>query len=224
MLVTLVRRLGIVGVVTDDTRPRGRRAEYAAQTRQAIIDSARSLYASSGYFATTVEAIAAAARVAPATVYAVGGGKHGLLHILMEQWQTAPVIQATYQRIMAADDPEEILRATAAGTREVREEWADVMRVALNTAPHDPNVAASLAEVTGNYRAGIAITAKRLAETGALKTGLGAAEATDTLWFYFGYSSYFTLTEENHWTLAQAEQWLLGQARSALLRTAGRQD
>ncbi|HUN33613.1 MAG TPA: TetR family transcriptional regulator [Trebonia sp.] len=196
---------------------RGRRADYAALTRQAIIDSARSLFAAKGFFATTVEDIATSARVAPATVYAVGGGKHGLLHTLLDQWQSAPVIEATYQHIGTLADGETILRATAAGTREVREQWGDVMRMMLVTAPHDPRVAESLAAVTGNYRQGIALTAQRLADVRALKPDVSVATATDILWFYFGYSSYFTLTDENGWPLAKAEQWLLAQASSALL-------
>ena len=210
-------RAGIVRLVRQARGTRGRRADYAALTRQAILDTARRLYAANGFFATTVEDIAAGARVAPATVYAACGGKHGLLHTLMDQWQNAPVIQTTYQHITTLSDGQAVLRATASGTREVREQWGDVMRVALATAPHDPRAAASLATVTGNYREGMALTAQRLAGIGALKKGVSAAAATDILWFYFGYSSYFTLTDENKWTLAKAEKWLLGQACSALL-------
>jgi AcrR family transcriptional regulator len=203
--------------VTEANSPRGRRADYAALTRQAIIDTARTLFAAKGFFATTVEDIASGARVAPATVYAVGGGKHGLLRTLIDEWQNAPIIAATYERIATLGDGEAILRATAAGTRQVREQWGDVIRTVLATAPHDPRVAESLAVVTGNYRDGIALTAQRLADTGALKPDVSVAAATDILWFYFGYYSYLTLTDENGWTLADAEKWLLGQASSALL-------
>jgi AcrR family transcriptional regulator len=203
--------------VTEAKGARGRRADYAALTRQAITDSARRLYAAKGFFATTVEDIATDARVAPATVYAACGGKHGLLRTLMDQWQNAPAISATYEHITTSPAGEEILRLTAAGTREVREQWGDVMRVALATAPNDPRVAEALAIVTGNYRYGMELTAQRLADIGALKSGISAADATDVLWFYFGYASYFTLADENGWTLAQAERWLLSQACSALL-------
>jgi hypothetical protein len=44
------------------------------------------------------------------------------------------------------------------------------------------------------------------------------AAASDVLWFYFGYSSYFTLTDENAWSLGEAEKWLLAQASATLLR------
>jgi AcrR family transcriptional regulator len=203
--------------VTEARGARGRRADYAALTRQAITDTARTLFAANGFFATTVEDIASGARVAPATVYAACGGKHGLLSTLMDQWQSAPIIQTTYEHVTALSDGRKILRATASGTREVREQWGDVMRVALTTAPHDPRVADSLATVTGNYRHGMALTAKRLADIGALKSGVSVAATTDVLWFYFGYFSYFTLVHENGWTLAKAEKWLLAQASSALL-------
>jgi AcrR family transcriptional regulator len=206
--------------VTEAKSARGRRADYAALTRQAIIDTARTLFAAKGFFAATVEDIASGARVAPATVYAVGGGKHGLLRTLLDQWQNAPVIQATYERIAGLSDGETILRATASGTREVREQWGDVMRMVLATAPHDPRVAESLASVTGNYRQGMVLTAQRLADIGALKADVSVAAATDVLWFYFGYSSYFTLTDENGWSLAEAEKWLLTQASSVLLAGA----
>jgi AcrR family transcriptional regulator len=195
---------------------RNRRAEYAALTRQAVVDAARKLYAGKGFFATTVEEIAAEADVAPATVYASCGGKYGLLNTLLEQWTSAPVIKSTYERVSALADGEAIVRATAAGTREVRETWGDVMRVVLATAPHDARVAASLGAATAEYRAGVKLTARRLADIGALRNGVDVRAATDILWFYFGYSSYFTLTDENGWSFAKAERWLLEQASAAL--------
>src|SRR5450756_393225 len=162
--------------VTEAKSLRSRRADYAALTRRAIIDAARALFAAKGFFfAATVEDIAAAARVAPATVYAVGGGKHGLLRTLTDEWQNAPVIAATLERIAALGDGEAILRATAAGTREAREQWGDVMRTVLATAPHDPRVAESLAAVTASYRQAVLLAAQRLADTRALKPGTSAA-------------------------------------------------
>lgn len=43
---------------------KGRRAEYAEQTRQAILEAARELFVEQGYFATKVDEIARTARVA----------------------------------------------------------------------------------------------------------------------------------------------------------------
>jgi hypothetical protein len=60
---------------------------------------------------------------------------------------------------------EAILRATASGTREEREQWGDITRMVLATAPHDPSVADSLAAVTGSYRHGMMLIARRLGLT-----------------------------------------------------------
>jgi AcrR family transcriptional regulator len=195
------------------SRP-SRRDEYAAATRAAIIDAARKLFAERGYFATKVEEIAEAARVAPATVYAVTRGKQGLLRTLIEDWSASPRLVNYYKQVEDAADPDLVLRITATGTREVREEWGDVMRVVLATAPHDEDAAAGLAMATRRYRAAFRLVADRLVELG--RTDLGRDRIVDILWFYFGYASYFTLHDDNGWSYAEAEQWLLAQARQAL--------
>jgi len=47
------------------------------------------------------------------------------------------------------------------------------------------------------------------------------AETVDLLWFYFGYSSYFTLHDDNGWSYERAEHWLADQAIAALLSPPG---
>jgi hypothetical protein len=37
------------------------------------------------------------------------------------------------------------------------------------------------------------------------------------LWFYFGYASFFTLTDENGWSPERTEEWLRGTAARSLL-------
>jgi AcrR family transcriptional regulator len=195
---------------------KGRRAEYAAATRAAIIDAARLLFARHGFFATTINDIAAQARVAPATVYAVTGGKRGLIRTLVDLWSQAPAVAQTLAQIEAATDPDEILRHTAAVVRSMREEYGDIVRLVLSTAPHSPEVAEDLAVATKRYRDAIQAVATRLHEVGGLHGGLTVAEASDILWFYFGYSGYFTLHDDNGWTYQQAERWLTAQAAAAL--------
>src|SRR6267143_6722583 len=99
-----------------------RREEYAEATRRAIVKAARRLFSERGYFATKVDDIAALARVAPATVYAVSGGKQGLLRTLTETAITDPIIEATVGRIGQMDDPTAVLRLVAATVRSMREE------------------------------------------------------------------------------------------------------
>ncbi len=199
------------------TPKRTRRQEYAEATRQAIVDAARRLFAERGYFATKVGDIAAAARVAPATVYAVTGGKQNLLDILITAWTTDPIVGQTLSHIDTSTDSVAIIREVASASRTMREAYVDVIRVMLTTAPHDEAVTEQEKAATAIYRAALIPIAERLAELGDLQPGISVAEAVDLLWFYFGYSSYFTLHDDNGWSYERAEQWLAGQAITALL-------
>jgi AcrR family transcriptional regulator len=194
-----------------------RRDEYAQATRQAILDAARKLFAERGYFATRVDDIAAEARVAPATVYAVTGGKRGLLDALIRIWTTDPIVEATISQIGILSDPTEIIVEVASASRKMREQFADIMRLLLTTAPHDRDVAQQLEGATMVYRAAFVPVAERLADLGALRSGVDVADAVDLLWFYFGYSAYFTLHDDNQWSYPRAEQWLADQACRELL-------
>jgi AcrR family transcriptional regulator len=200
------------------TTGNGRRAEYAAATRQAIHDAARELFVTQGYFATTVDDIATAARVAPASVYAVAGGKQGLLNSIIEARTTAPDVEETYARITGHEDGPELLRFITHATRVRFENARDLMRVVIDTAPHEPAAAQALRSAHASLRAGLNLTARRLAELNALRDGVDVESATDTLWFYLSNGAYFALTGDNHWSLDKAEVWLLESLRTALLR------
>lgn len=200
-----------------ETPKRTRRQDYAEATRRAIVDAARSLFAERGYFATKVDDIAAEARVAPATVYAVAGGKQNLLNILITAWTTDPIVEQTLSHIDTSTDSVAIIREVAAASRTMREAYVDVIRVMLATASHDPAVAEQERAATAIYRQALVPIAQRLAQLGELRPGINAADAADLLWFYFGYSSYFTLHDDNGWSYERAERWLADQAIAALL-------
>jgi AcrR family transcriptional regulator len=196
-----------------------RREEYARATRQAIIDAARRLFSERGYFNTKVDDIAALARVAPATVYAVLGGKQGLLNTLIDVWTTAPIMAATIGRIEEMDDPGTVLRLVAATCRRMEEEFGDIMRVMRAIAPHDEAVSATLAAATSRTRQAFVPIAQRLADLGALRDRLDVKQAVDVFWFYFGYCGLLTLHNDNGWSYERAEQWLCEQASRALLQS-----
>ena len=61
----------------------------------------------------------------------------------------------------------------------------------------DLAAATSLRTATKRYRAGLPAAAVRLADFGALKPDMSIDDATDVLWFYFGYSGFFTLMDDN---------------------------
>jgi len=194
-----------------------RREQYAAATRQAIVESARMLFAKRGYFATTVNDIAEEAQVAPATVYAVTGGKQALLTELSRMWISEPGIEATQKFFSESDNPRAILLYLAHATRVRREQFGDVMRILIATAPHDQEVAELLRPATELYRGATVMVAERIADLGGLREGLDVPLAADILWFYFGYAAFFTLHEDNGWSYERAEHWLAERACRELL-------
>ena len=194
-----------------------RRAEYAEATRRAIIAAARELFAKRGYTATKVDEVAALARVSPATVYAVAGGKQGLLHTLVDDWTQAPEVDDAYRAIESSNTAEAVLDTVASLTRRMRRDWGDVMRNVLATAPLYSTAATNLRIATKRYRAGLRAAAVRLADFGALKSDMTVDDATDVLWFYFGYAGFFTLMDDNSWSSERAERWLREMAALSLL-------
>jgi AcrR family transcriptional regulator len=200
-----------------ETKSGGRRAEYAAFTRNAIVEASRRLFAERGFFATRVEDIATAARVAPATVYAVCGGKQELLRTLTVMWTTAPIVNEYRPVVERSDDPGEIIGAAGHVTRRMREDFGDIMRVALTTAPHDAGAAATLASAVERYRGDLGVVARRLDEIGALRSALSADDAADLLWYHFGFGAMFTLTDDLGWSFERAERFLVDAAMRDLV-------
>jgi AcrR family transcriptional regulator len=164
-----------------------------------------------------VDDIAADARVSPAHIYAVMGGKQGLLTALIDDWTQAPIVAEHIELFSRLDDPLEIIRVLAAQTRSMREDYGDIMRVVLATAPHDEAVSAGLATGTARYRDGLALVARRLADLDALADGIDVDTATDLLWFYFGYAGFFTLVDDNGLSYERAQLWLAAQAINNVL-------
>lgn len=196
---------------------KGRRTEYAEITRQAILDAARDLFVQQGYFATKVEEIARTARVAPATVYAVGGGKHGLLRTLIESGTEAEDIPGILARIEAITEPRELIAFIVHATRAKFEEWSGLMRQVVAAAPQEPSVREILQIAHDSMRGGLALTARQLVGMDALRKDMDVARATDVLWLYLCNAAYFVRTDDLGWTLDESETWLNDALSFALL-------
>ena len=194
-----------------------RRQQAAAATREAIIEAALELFACQGYARTTVAQIAEAARVAANTVYTSVGGKPQLLAAITESGTGDPDVAETLTAVARTSDPAEVIRLTAAGTRQVNERRAKAVAVLLDSAQADPAAAEMLQVTVRYYRETLGTLAGRLEDLGAVQSP-DLSRAADIFWYLFGWTSWRTLITDLRWSWDDAEQWLAQRGIDALLR------
>jgi hypothetical protein len=153
--------------------------------------------------------------VATNTVYASVGGKPQLVLALAERGMSDPAVARSLAGIDAADSAEEVLRAIASGTGLTVRRQLRVISVLYDNTHADPLIADMAEHADGRYRKNLDHAARRLGELRALRQGVDQAQASDVLWFYFGWFAWRRLHEMG-WTWDRAEQWLLTQASAAL--------
>jgi AcrR family transcriptional regulator len=192
------------------------RAQQAEMTRRSIIEAARKLFAEQGYARTSLAAVAAEAGVAPNTVYASVGGKSALVLAMTRDGDEDPAVAETMGYIAESEDPRDILRATGAGTGQVRRRQQATLSVLLDSRNADPAIAAALAHVAESIQAYFAIIADRLIGLGSIRPGLSKRQVEQMLWFYFGFEAWRTVREMG-WDWDEAAEWLAVRAAGALL-------
>jgi AcrR family transcriptional regulator len=216
--------------MTDVKRPRRyespRRREQAAATRTAILDAARRLFETDGYVATTITDVAAAAGVAPKTVYLAFDSKGGLLlalwHLLLRgDERPAPVGEREWFRdVLDEPDAARQLRLSARNSRVVKERVAALMEVLRDAAPTDPEVAGLWRRIQDDFYDNQRAVVRSVHRKGALRPGLGVTRAADIMWALNQPSLYRQLIVDRGWTPAQYERWLGDAFCAQLLRDA----
>jgi AcrR family transcriptional regulator len=198
-----------------------RRQQAAAATREAILQAAQDLFVTKGYGCTTVAQIAEAAQVAAHTVYTSVGGKPQLLAAIMERGTADPGVEETLAAVARATDPSEVIRLTAAGTRQVNERNATGVAVLLDSARVDSWAADMLRASVRTYRDTLDILAQRLVEIGALDPS-DQRRGSEVFWYLYGWMSWRTLIIDLGWSWNAAEQWLAQRGIEALLSPGSR--
>jgi AcrR family transcriptional regulator len=199
------------------------RSERALQTRGRILGSARELFVSQGYAATTMERIANEAGVAVQTLYYSFRTKGQLLCEVVEataagEDDAVPVAQRPWmQEMLAATSGARVLALTV-------EHGADIF---VRAAPLWPAVAAATSDpyvdrywrgVTAGRREGQARMVARLADLGALRERLTRDRATDIVVALFGHDVFRSLVSEASWRVPEYKAWLLTTLAQQLLQ------
>ena len=209
----------IINSVPTTTYNSPRRREAAAQTRQAVLDAARTLFRDRGYVATTVQDIASAARVATATVYSSVGGKPQLLHELIAVTTGEAARQGALELATPAAAPVPVIVGYVASIRQAVHDHGDIAELVLATAHVDASVAQAAALAEEAFRRELREVAARLRDLGA---PIGETDdAVDVLAYYLGYPSWRRLVVDLGWSLDKAQAWLTGRIIEALIAGPG---
>jgi AcrR family transcriptional regulator len=197
------------------------RADRARRTHQALVAAAAELFASAGYAATTIDAIAQRAGVGRATVFtSVPGGKPQLLKEARDQAiagddEPVPIPQRSwFIDAMAQTDPRELLRRQAANYRRIADRAARLERALATGAATDPALADLYAEARRQRHFGTSFVAGRLGALGALAD---PETAPDTIYALAAPDIYLLLVDDRGWTPDRYENWLAAQLIRGLL-------
>lgn len=197
-----------------------KRQRQAEETRVAVVGAARRLFARSGYHATTLEAIAAEAGVSVQTVYAVFGSKRGLMLAISDDMDVRGGFATLEADLDAAAGPREQLRVIARVQAEFYDRNADVLVAMREAGQTDDGFAELWKEAHARHRAGNTRHAKRWVAAGALRAGLDAKEAADTMAALTWIDVYWYFVDRCGWRPDRYRDWLVETIERLLLTPA----
>jgi AcrR family transcriptional regulator len=184
------------------------RQRQAEDTQRRIIAAARSLFASRGYAATTLEAIAEVADVSPKTLGAVFGSKRSLLAEVVNPQAFGTQVWQLIEEMRATEDPSRRLALVAQITRQAYEPLVNELELLRTAGAVAPELAELASLVEARRRENQARLVASLHEQGMLRLDLSLEEATDALWALTSYDLYRMLVVEQGWEPARYETWL----------------
>ena len=193
------------------------RKQQAAATRRQIALAARRRFSADGYAATTIEAIAAEAGVAPATVYKVFGTKRAMAGELLALVDKEAGIEGFRQILATGEDPRGLLATVVQLGRSLFEHSGDIISAVRGAAAVEPEFAGVYAEGRRRHMTGCRTLADRLATLGALRDGIDASWAAGVISMYSDNETFDKLTTLFGWTLDQCQERLTGQLCQLLL-------
>jgi AcrR family transcriptional regulator len=189
-----------------------RRRQAAANTREAILDTALQLFAAHGYNATPMSAIAKQAGVALDTVYASVGRKPELARLLIEtaisgSTQAVPAEDRDYvQAIQAAPDARTKITIYAAAMRSIAGRLAPVLGMIQQAAPAEPELADLWRQIAERRAVNMRRFAADLAAVATLRVSPG--EAADIVWATNSPELYQLLVNQRGWSPERYELFL----------------
>lgn len=199
-----------------------RRDQYAEMTRQAVIGTARQLFAERGYAATTIAQIARGARVSPATIYGQCGGKEGLLATLMDMWSSGQLVVDIISACAAQDFAKAKLTTLADGYVAIYDQFGDIIRIVTKAAVSVPGAQEFLDAADDRHLAALRQILRPLQVSGDLLANLSVDDAARIVFFHFRYDQWSLAADGFGWGRARATEWITQRVQASILDdTAG---
>ena len=187
------------------TRPTHRQRQ-AQETKDRVVAAARTLMAADGWAATTIDAIATEAGVAPQTIYAAFGNKRALLEGMRRAMLRDSRIPELMAQASAEPDAARRLELWAQLVRQQMETSYDVISIHRQAAAADAKVATAYRKVLDDRARTFADFIHELRAD--LADGIDESTASDLLWCFSNEEIYRELVVERSWTADRYEQWL----------------
>jgi AcrR family transcriptional regulator len=193
------------------------REEQAERTKLLIAEAAREQFVATGWAGTSVRAVATAAGVSEATVYAVYGSKAGLAVTLVDSADAVADVERTLSELAAAGgDPRRQLAAFIAFDRRLFERGGDGLRVMIEGMRNEPALAAAYEEGRGRGERNRREVFSRW-PAATRRSGVSVQRALDVYAITVSIQSYDVATQERGWAPDRVERWWLDSLAGQIL-------
>jgi AcrR family transcriptional regulator len=199
------------------------RKSHASHTQRTIVDAATRLFVDTGYGATSVDAIAVAAGVSRATVFAAVGGKAELLKrvydvaLVGDDRPVALPDRDEPRAIRAEPDPGRYLERYAGMLAELGGRVARVYEAVRGAASADPDVRPVWDKIQEERRIGATHVVADTASKGPLRAGIDEVAAADVVWVLNDPGLYHLLVNVRGWPVDRYRDWVASSLQHELL-------
>jgi hypothetical protein len=125
-----------------------------------------------------------------------------------EDPETPPSEWPRARALVAEPDPAKLIRRYATHVRTIAPRAGPLVAEIRNAARADPELATFLAHIEAGRYLGPAGVVALLVDKKALRRGLDADRAAETMFAVSSYESYELLVADRHWTADEYERWL----------------
>lgn len=182
------------------------RAQQAGETRQRILDAARTLLLQHGFTKTKIEQIAKRAKVSAPTIYATFGSKSGLVAGLLDRARFGDAYDEAVGDVMRTEDPVARLRLAARVARRIFDAERAEIDLLRGAAALSPDLAQLEHERDETRYVSQEPLIKYLAQHKRLSVDTKAAR--DILWSLTTRELYRNLVVTRGWSADRYEKWL----------------